>query len=155
MLESNDLKEIEEGYFVYKGETEKTADDPIKVHEISSDPKKTIQSYEPPVKSDTVPSGVKLKLNGRNEDAFDISDALFCKFYLKTHLFVYIKPFFLSFFHIFALLYGRNAIFARHIETTKRYAFLVIGNVRNFQSQQESVAVRAYSVDWLLHLLTR
>ena len=47
------------------------------------------------------------------------------------------------------------AIFARHIETTKRYVFLVIGNVRNFQSQQESVAVRAYSVDWLLHLLTR
>jgi hypothetical protein len=41
-----------------------------------------------------------------------------------------------------------SAIFARHIETTKRYAFLAIGNVRNFQSQQESVAVRAYSVDW-------
>ena len=89
MLESNDLKEIEEGYFVYKGETEKTADDPIKVHEISSDPKKTIQSYEPPVKSDTVPSGVKLKLNGRNEDAFDISDALIkiCEFVISC------KPF--------------------------------------------------------------
>ena len=89
MLESNDLKEIEEGYFVYKGETEKTADDPIKVHEISSDPKKTIQSYEPPVKSDTVPSGVKLKLNGRNEDAFDISDALIkiCEFAISC------KPF--------------------------------------------------------------
>ena len=30
---------------------------------------------------------------------------------------------------------------------TGKVAFLVIGNVRNFQSQQESVAVRAYSVD--------
>ena len=50
---------------------------------------------------------------------------------------------------------GNYAIFARYIETTKRYAFLVIGNVRNFQSQQESVAVRAYSVDWLLPLLTK
>ena len=58
-------------------------------------------------------------------------------------------------FNIFASHYGNNAIFARHVETTKRYAFLVIGNVRNFQSQQESVTVRAYSVDWLLHLLTR
>ena len=39
---------------------------------------------------------------------------------------------------------------------TKRYAFLAIGNVRNFQKcQQESVAVRAYSVNCLLHLLTK
>ena len=54
-------------------------------------------------------------------------------------------------------LYFCNRILwsTRHIETTKRYAILVIGNVRNFQSQQESVAVRAYSVDWLLPLLTK
>ena len=47
----------------------------------------------------------------------------------------------------FVILHSQSARSARHIETTKRYAFLVIGNVRNFQSQQESVAVRAYSVD--------
>jgi len=34
---------------------------------------------------------------------------------------------------IFAKHYGRNAIFARHIETTKRYARLANGNVGNFQ----------------------
>ena len=56
---------------------------------------------------------------------------------------------------IFAPHYAIIRHYYRHIETTKRYAFLVIGNVRNFQSQQESVTVRAYSVDWLLHLLTR
>lgn len=38
---------------------------------------------------------------------------------------------------------------------TKRYAFLVDGNVRNFQSKQESMMVRAYSVDWILLQLTK
>ena len=34
--------------------------------------------------------------------------------------------------YIFAMHFGYNAIFVRHIETTKRYARLVNGNVRNF-----------------------
>ena len=41
----------------------------------------------------------------------------------------------------------------RHIETTKRYARLANGNVGNFQEYARTViTVRAYSVDWLLHL---
>ena len=39
---------------------------------------------------------------------------------------------------------------------TKRYARLVGGNVRNFLIiKQESVIVRAFSVDWLLPLLNK
>ena len=37
---------------------------------------------------------------------------------------------------IFAKHCGNNAIFARHIETTKRYARLADRNVRNFCSTQ-------------------
>ena len=41
----------------------------------------------------------------------------------------------------------------RYIETTKRYARLANGNVRNFYCNARTViTVRAYSVDWLLHL---
>ena len=49
---------------------------------------------------------------------------------------------------IFAVFFG-----TRHIETTKRYARLAIGNVRNFLDVQgRCMTVRAYSVDWFLHL---
>ena len=48
----------------------------------------------------------------------------------------------------FAAFFG-----TRHIEKTKRYARLANGNVRNFYCNARTViAVRAYSVDWLLHL---
>ena len=41
----------------------------------------------------------------------------------------------------------------RLIEITKRYARLANGNVRNFYCNARTViTVRAYSVDWLLHL---
>ena len=41
----------------------------------------------------------------------------------------------------------------RLIEITKRYARLADGNVGNFQCNARTViTVRAYSVDWLLHL---
>ena len=44
----------------------------------------------------------------------------------------------------------------RLIETTKRYARLADGNVGNFQCNARTViTVRAYSVDWLLHLHIR
>ena len=89
MLESNDLNEIEEGYFVYNGEAEPTADDCINVHTTSSDPQKTIQNEELSAKSDFDSSGIKLRLNGRTEETFDISDALkkICEFAISC------KPF--------------------------------------------------------------
>ena len=44
-------------------------------------------------------------------------------------------------------------LFPKLIEITKRYARLANGNVGNFQRCARTViTVRAYSVDWLLHL---
>ena len=61
------------------------------------------------------------------------------------------KPHFdelLIFFIIFASHYSM-AVFAKHVETTKRYARLADRNVRTSVVRKESVAVRAYSVGWL------